>query len=454
MGIFDGIFKKEQPEEERGSQAWGMGAVSLTSYFGDGNLVTEEEAMKVPAVAAAVELISSSIAQLPVYLYRINQQNEIERVPNDRRPFLINDEPNELMNGHNLKKSSVRDYLFHGATYTKTEKFRNDFLALYRIPIKNASVTKYRQNGYKETATINLQHDTGGEMHEFEPEELIRVLRNSEDGVTGEGILNTNSDIIRLALDEMNYSKGILKNGALPLGILNVQSKLTGKAINSLRESFQNIYGGAANSGKTIVLEDGVEYQSVSLNPNDLELTSSKKNTMSDICRIFNVPESMLNSDANKYASNEQNNIYFLQHCLSPIITAIESAYNKSMLLESEKREGYYFRFDVSEMLRTTEKEKVDAAVAGVRGGLYSINEGRRILDRHNIRDDYFTWNLGSVYYNPENGRMFVPNTNATFDPEDMEGSNPLEDNSDGDSEEDDDTTKEDEAEKLLKKDE
>ncbi|RKD84117.1 hypothetical protein ATL39_0050, partial [Sinobaca qinghaiensis] len=58
--------------------------------------------------------------------------------------------------------------------------------------------------------------------------------------------------------------------------------------------------------------------------------------------------------------------------------------------------------------------------------GLYSINEGRRVLDRPNIRDDYFMWNLGKVYYNPENGRMFVPNTNATFDPENMEGDNPL----------------------------
>ncbi|RKD84133.1 HK97 family phage portal protein, partial [Sinobaca qinghaiensis] len=398
MGVFD-IFTKEKEVEERGSQPMSMGAVSLTSYYGDGKLASEEEAMKIPAVAAAIELISSSIAQLPVYLYKVDENNEIERVTDDKRTFLLNDEPNELMNGHNLKKSMIRDYLFHGAAYTKTEKFRNNFLALYRIPIKNASVTKYRQNGYKETAVINLQHDTGGEMHEFEPEELIRVLRNSGDGVTGEGILNTNSDIIKLAIDEMNYTKGILKNGALPLGILNVQSKLTGKAVDKLRDSFQNIYGGAGNSGKTIVLEDGVEYQSVSLNPNDLELTSSKKNTMSEICRIFNIPESMLNSDANKYASNEQNNIYFLQHCLSPIITSIEAAYNKSMLLESEKRQGYYFRFDVSEMLRTTEKEKVASVVAAVNGGLYSINEGRRVLDRPNIRDDYFMWNLGKVYY-------------------------------------------------------
>ena len=51
----------------------------------------------------------------------------------------------------------------------------------------------------------------------------------------------------------------------------------------------------------------------------------------------------MINSDANKYASNEQNNIYFLQHCLAPIITALKASFNKSLLLEDEKRNWLLF---------------------------------------------------------------------------------------------------------------
>src|SRR5699024_3369389 len=154
--------------------------------------------------------------------------------------------------------------------------------------------------------------------------------------------------------------------------------------------------------------------------PNELDLTNVRKHTVSEIARIFNVPESMINSSLNKYSSNEQNNIYFLQYCLAPIITSIESAFNKSLLLETEKNEGYFFRFDVSELLRTTEKEKIETVVKAMEKGLLSINEARAKIDMPNIKEDYFTWNLGSIFYDPESGLFTIPNTGLTIDPSEL----------------------------------
>ena len=156
------------------------------------------------------------------------------------------------------------------------------------------------------------------------------------------------------------------------------------------------------------------------MKPNELDLSNIKKQTISEIARIFNVPESMINSASNKYNSNEQNNIYFLQYCLAPILTAIESAYNKSLLLESEKEEGYFWKVDVSELLRTTERERIETVVTAMRSGLLSINEARRRIDMPNIDNDYFTWNLGNVFYDNETGKIMVPNTGVTIDPSDL----------------------------------
>src|SRR5699024_1859038 len=145
-----------------------------------------------------------------------------------------------------------------------------------------------------------------------------------------------------------------------------------------------------------------------------------RKHTVSEIARIFNIPESMLNASANKYASNEQNNIHFLQYCIAPIVTAIESSLNKSLLLEEEKRNGYYFRFDVSELLRTTEKEKIETVVRAMKDGLISFNEARSRIQLPSIDVDYFTWGLGSVFYNPETGKMTIPNMGVTIDPDNI----------------------------------
>ena len=81
----------------------------ITSFFGSSTSLTEEEAQRIPSVTAALELITSTIAQLPIYLYQENS-DQVTRVIDDRREFLLNEEPNEMMNGSTLKKRIVKDY--------------------------------------------------------------------------------------------------------------------------------------------------------------------------------------------------------------------------------------------------------------------------------------------------------------------------------------------------------
>ncbi|PHA62868.1 phage portal protein [Bacillus wiedmannii] len=454
MNLLD-LFRNKSNVEERSRDQFTYGSFSITSFFGDGSLVSEEQAMKIPSVATSVELITSSVAQLPVYLYKEKENGEVERIE-DRRVSLLNHEPNELVNGHNFKKQMVKDYLFHGASYTKVERVRNDVIALYHLPIQDISITKYKQFGYKHTAVVNLAWDSGNKNHEFSPDELVIVLKDSDDGVTATGVLKNNSETFRLALDEQDYTTGILRHGALPIGILKATSRLTQNAIDRLRSSWENLYGGAKKAGKTIILEEGLDYQPISMKPNEMDLTNSRKNTVSEISRIFNVPESMINSSANKYASNEQNNIHFLQYCISPILTAVESALDKTLLLESEKEAGYYFRFDTSEILRTTEKEKIETAVTAMKAGLLSINEARAKVDMKAIDVDYFTWGLGSVFYNPETGDMTIPNMGVTIDPDNPTpppGPNSMSNSKDDKSKEDLEESKEDDKDEDQSKD-
>lgn len=439
MGFLD-RFKKSS-SDQLAQEDFRYGSFSITSLFGDSGKITEEQAMKIPAVAASVELITSSIAQLPIYLYKENEKGEVTKI-DDRRIFLLNHEPNELVNGYNFKKQLVKDYLFYGASYTKIERVRNDVIALYQLPIKKVSVTKYKKEGYKYAAKISLINQQGNKEAEFTPDELIIVLKDSKDGITSSGLLKNNSDTFILALDEQNYSQGILKNGALPIGVLKVTSRLTQNAIDRLRASFENLYTGSKKAGKTLILEEGLDYKPISMKPNEMDLTNSRKHTLSDIARIFNIPESMINSDANKYASNEQNNIYFLQYCISPIVTAIEGALDKTLLLESEKEQGYYFRFDTSEILRTTEREKIETITKAMNAGILSISEARSKIDLPALDVDYFTWSLGKIFYNPKTNEMTIPNMGMTIDPDDsmpQNNQNPVDQNAQQTDEEQDD---------------
>lgn len=419
MGLLDGLFSPNKSKSVSSFEPINNQNVMISSIFGANSKVSEEEAMRIPAFSSSIELISSAIAQLPIYLYKEDANGEVTKV-SDRRIFLLNNEPNETVTAYNFKKNLVREYLLYGASYTKIEKVRNEVIALYNLPIKNINISKYRKDGYKHTARISLDLNPNDE---FYLDELILFLRDSEDGITSKGILERNDDVLRLAIDELEYSSNILRNGALPVGVLKASAKLTETAITRLRQGFERLYSGSKRAGKTLILEEGLDYQPISMKPNELDLTNSKKNTISELSRIVNLPESMINSSANKYASNEQNNIHFLQYCLSPIITSLENSLDKSLLLESEKLDGYYFRFDTSEVLRTTEKEKIDNAVRSMEKGLTSINEARSRLDLPALNKDFYTWSLGSIFYNPETEEMTIPNMGTVIDTNNLQKS-------------------------------
>lgn len=421
MGFFD--FLKEGKTEERNMDT----NTSITSLFREEETVSEDNVLKIPTVKACVELIAGTIAQLPIYLYKETDDGSVERVE-DYRCILLNDEPNELQTGYSFKKHMVQDYIFYGASYNYIDRDGNTVTELRNLKTRNIRVDKYVQDGFRVVdADINIVAIEEGRIKRnpqesitirstLKPYDCIIALNESTDGITSKGVLEYGKDVFKVAMEEKKYTSSIYKNGALPLGILKTAGRLTQPAIERLKSSWQSLYSGAQNAGKTVVLEEGLDYTPVSLKPSDLLLTENRKDTIGDICKLFNIPESLVDVTKIKYGSLEQNNIHFLQYTLSPIITSIESGLNKSLLLEDEKREGYFFAFDTSEVLRSTDREKYEAARVAVDGGLMSINEARYRLNLPAIKDNVMKWTLGAVLYYPETGEMKIPNMGIGVD--------------------------------------
>jgi HK97 family phage portal protein len=419
MGFWERLKKEEEPKMEN-RDVFSSSSATFASLFGSNGTITEEQVMKIPTAEACLNLISSTIAQMPIYLYKEHADGSVEKMVDDKRVTLLNHEPNELMNGYNFKKQIVKDYVLHGGAFVSVEKLGNTTNELYPLPARNLSITKYIKDGYKISADIKLTSIDGVSVGsparevKFKPYELMIALSDSKDGITSIGLLQKGEKIFQQASDEMEYTYNIFQRGALPLGLLKSAARLTQPAIDRLRESWAALYGGAKNSAKTVILEEGMDYQPLSMKPSDLQLNESKSGTNTEICKLFGVPESMITTAANKYGSIEQNQLHFLKHCLAPIIGSIEAGADRALLLESEKAEGYFFRFDTSELLRATDKERTEAVALGLEKGLFTINEARAKLDLPSIDEDVFMWGLQSVLFNPETGEMKVPNMGLT----------------------------------------
>ena len=419
-GFMNNRNKKEQENNTNQYSSTQNTAIVGTSFSGSSK-ISEEDALSISSVASATELITATIARLPVKLYKQGEKGEYVSIE-DSRTFLLNNEPNHLQTAITLKKRIILDYLLHGNSYVYPEWQRNELLAIHHIPARNVSVEKYVNKNlpFVVNGVIKV---TGADatMVDFMPDDLMIILKNSDDGLQSMGVLDLNSELLNLALNQQEYSSSLLENGSLPMAILTTPSKLSDKAMERITKSWRSAYQGKKNAGKTVVLEEGMDYKPVSLNPNELDLSTSKNSTLSDIARIFGIPESMLNADANKYNSNEQNNLHFLQYTLEPVITAFESSLNKSLLLEEEKKKGYSFKFDRDSILATTESEKFSTTIQAMKGGLLSVNEARGRHNMKQISDDYMMWSLGNIFYNKDDSKMTIPNMGAIIDPNDPE---------------------------------
>lgn len=258
--------------------------------------------------------------------------------------------------------------------------------------------------------TFTGQHVGTNERKIFHPDELLRVINIPVNDFEGEGLLKHGDKLFKQALAEIEYTNGIYERGALPLGILKTTARLSQAGIDSLRNAWAKLYGGVKNSAKTVVLEEGMSFDKISMNPNEIQMNETMSRTDSKICTLFGVPESLISTKANKYNTVGQNSLHFLKHTIAPILVDIEKVLNKELLTEKEKLQGYYFRFDTSELLRATEKERTESIALGLEKGLLTINEARAKLDLPKIKNDSFVFGLQHALYNPETNEWKVPN--------------------------------------------
>lgn len=392
--------------ENRSNQAF-MDSIKNGEQVGNGISVTESNVLKIPSANACIEIITGSIASLDVDLFKKNVDGDIEKILLDKRLFLLNNEPNEIQSAYNFKKALAKDFLLQGKAFTKVEWNKNEVQELHNLPARRVTLNKFYE-GYLTKYNVKYQADSGS--FDFDADEVMTMFKDTNNGIDSVGLLTTGRDIFKIALAELQYSENVMSNGALPIGILSTAGRLSKEAVTKLRNSWQNLYSrGSKTAASTVVLEEGMTYTPISLSPQALDLSGARKTTTAEVARLFNVPLSLVDASANKYNSLTQNNLHYLQYCLFPIIVAMENAFNKYLLLEDEKQE-YFFKFDTSAILQSTDQEKFEAMNTAVSSGLISINEARNRMNMNSIDNNFFKWTLGAVLYNPDNDNVVIPN--------------------------------------------
>ena len=173
--------------------------------------ISKNEALNIPSVVACIELISSTVASLPIRLYSLSEES-IEP-QKDPRTDLLNGDTKDLLDGFQFKKALVEEYLLLGGGYAYIKRKRNNVESVHFIENLSIAVIKGVDPIYKK-AEIQINGEN------FRPFEFIKLLRKTKDGVTGIGILNENNTMLSVAYNQMVYEEVLVKTGGNKKGFL------------------------------------------------------------------------------------------------------------------------------------------------------------------------------------------------------------------------------------------
>lgn len=355
-----------------------------------GEPIDRQKAMTLPAVSGAVDFITGAIASMPVYLYRVKKGN-VERV-DDVRSTMLNGDTGDTLDGFQLKKAMVEDYLLDKGGYCYIQRNRNDVTGLYYVRTQDVSINI-------NSDAIHKDFDITVGAGTFKPFEFVKLLRNTKDGASGVGLTVEVSKALETAYSTLLYQLYLVQSGGNKKGFLKSTRRLGQEEIDILKRAWANLY--ANNSENVVVLNNGLEFQEASNSSVEMQLNESKQTLTDEINNIFHIRDDF--EETWKFA------IY-------PIVRAFETALNRDLLLESEKKR-YFFAFDSKEIIKASLKERYETYQLAKQCGLMTINEMRQAENINTIEGmDYINLGLDSVLYNTVTGEIYTPNTDSTKD--------------------------------------
>lgn len=387
MGVFTDLFKKADDVTEIKAD---MGIANASSGFikeggsisSTSTSISEETAMKIASIHQGINIITDTIASMPMYLYK--EQDGFQQVfPLDARSKALSGMANEVLTAFNLKKNMIKDLILYGNAYAKIVREGEDVKLVY---LPTSIVTPKKDSTGYFFSVASYSTDIMGEVVPAEIVDygdMLVLIRNPKyNSITGTGLLEFASQILDMSVQETNYMTNLFKNGLSAKAVLNSKTPFKKEVKDQLKQDLKEFYSGSGNAGKMLVLEGDINVLPLSLTPADIKLIENKQFTISEIARFLNIPKHMLALDRQQgtYSNITQERLQLLQNTLTPYTVIFEEAVNQKLLQEDEVDKNCYFQFDTSQMLKLTPEDQARYMLDLYRENVVTLEEVRATL--------------------------------------------------------------------------
>lgn len=337
-----------------------------------GKTVSADKAMRLSAVWACTRLLSESVSTLPLKIY--------QRQPDGSRVLALDNpvyqvlcrRPNLEMTPSRFMLSVVASVCLRGNAFIEKKMIGKKLVALVPLLPQNM-VVKRLDNG-----SLQYTYTEVKTKREIPVQNIMHIRGFGLDGVCGMMPMMTGRDVIGAAMSVEESAAKIFENGLQSSGFLSSDVAMDDKQRERLRGYLERFIG-SKNAGKVMVLEAGMKYQGVTINPEAAQMLESRSFSIEEICRWFRVPPFMVGhtTKQSSWASSvEGMNLLFLTNTLRPLLVNIEQEISRCLLDGSD---DVFAEFSVEGLLRADTAGRAAYYTTALQNGWMSRNDVRRL---------------------------------------------------------------------------
>lgn len=356
----------------------------LAGKEGGDMAVTPPLAENMSAVFAAVQIISETVASLPLLVYReddagvrtATRQHPVARIfAGDANDWQTSNEWLETMTAHCLLRGNAYAEIIRDG--------RGAPIQVIPMHPDSVSVVQIPQTGRIRYDVTTPHRGT----RRLLPEEVLHLKDRSDDGIIGKSRLHRARETFQTAMAVERFAGSTYRNGAALSGVVTHPDQIGPEAAKTLRESIESLYRGSSNAGRIGVFEEGMSWTALSVSPEDAQMLESRRFSVEQIARMFRIPPPVLGDLSNgSYSNVTELGRWFATHTIRPWLVKWERTIERA-LLTTDGRRLHNVEFDMDELLRGDMLARFQAYRIAREIGVYNANELRG-FERQNPRTD------------------------------------------------------------------
>ncbi|MFC0199261.1 phage portal protein [Paracoccus rhizosphaerae] len=330
---------------------------------GNGIPVSIMDALRVPAVSNAIQLISEAVASLDVHVKYVEDGTEIE-VTDHPVLNLLRGEANDWTTGFELIRQIMVDALVAD---------QGGMAWVNRVNGRPVELISYRQG----TLFFETDLDTGERKYRLgnrpvAARDVIHLMPPLPRSP-----LSLARDAIGIAVALDRHAARLFTRGAKPSGTLKFPKGMGETAVQKIIASWRQTHEAEDSGGRTVILYDGAEFEAITFNSTDAQFLENRKFQIEEIARAFNIPAPMIGAlERATWSNSEQKGREFLSYCLEPWLRGLEGAFNRALFSDDE-RGRYVVRFDRDDLTRADLATRATVINSLIASRTLNPNEGR-----------------------------------------------------------------------------